>query len=278
MYLSQLGYLVILVVCFSQTSLHGYEISFEDEDWEGHTFLVSYGGSGNTWLRYCLEFLTKRPTFRPDLPAIIRSDSKKIELDMVTKHMRKPINNTIPLGVDYSKKPILKSHEIEEVIKKIPKASSATLILLMRNPKECLYRLPKATAENILASLSDPQFSFYKNLQAFNRWNPNKRFIIYYEDIIQKPEQTLFELLTFLGEDDRYLSVFMRDFAYHKQCSIDFYHFTNHISQSKGKDPLYHSKKLSREQRIAIDNVLKKTRPYLWKNYLLRYQEPENEY
>ena len=27
------------------------------------TWLLSYSRSGNTWIRYCLEFFTERPTF-----------------------------------------------------------------------------------------------------------------------------------------------------------------------------------------------------------------------
>lgn len=259
------------LVC-SHNIVIGQEISNDQKNFDRHTFLVSFGGSGNTWLRYCLEFLTKRPTLK------YRTSYKnvdKILLDTTTKHMKLPINNTIPLGVDYSKPPIFKVHQFRLVspLEKVNRKSNAIFILLLRNPKECVLRNSSCNFQKAAAHLGNPNFSFYQNLKIFNKWNPKTRKIVYYEDLIERPEKTLKELLDFLGEDDQHLSEFMQNYAFHKEQSLEFYKFTNHASKSKGASAIFYSTKLSSEERTALDDVIKSTQPLLWDKYLIRYAE-----
>lgn len=248
-------------------------ISISQEDLNHHTFLVSYGGSGNTWLRYCLEYLTKRPTLK------FRSTYKtldKIRLDTTTKHMKLPINNAIPLGVDYSNPPIFKVHlfKKETPLKKFSKLTKAVYIMLVRNPKECVLRNSGSSFETAYNRLSQVNFSYYVNLKIFDAWNPKSKKIVYYEDLIEQPEKTLKELLDYLGEDDQYLSSFMQDYEFHKQRSLEFYKFTMHSSKSKGQSAIFHSNKLTDQQKQALDEIVKTTYPLLWKKYLKRYAEP----
>lgn len=98
-------------------------------DYNGRkTFLLSYPCSGNTWTRYCLEYLTQRPSFNA----------------WIVDRRNKPIGWQANFEVDLNKAPILKAHRIEtETFDK----DTDQLILIVRNPKEAIrraeYRLDK---------------------------------------------------------------------------------------------------------------------------------------
>lgn len=263
--------IIFLVACLSECLISALELSLKDEDLNKQTFLVSYGGSGNTWTRYCLEFLTKRPTLHIPIEEFNNNPSKIFEIDTTTKDMINPINNTIPLGVDYSKLPIVKFHHFSRFFPPSKFANKSTLfILLIRNPKECLLR--GGTVKD-LKNFGRSSAPFFANLQIYDNWNPKTRKLIYYEDLIEHPRKTLKSILDFLGEDDRYLNDFMLHFEQHKQNSLDFYTFTDHVSRTKGKKSLFYSNKLTKQKKIAIDNAIKNANPQLWNKYLVRYEE-----
>lgn len=245
------------------TRLSAVEITFEEEDWDRLTFLVSYGSSGNTWLRYCLEFLTKRPTTR------LVEIKKSVTLDTKTKGMKTPINNTYEMGVNYKNPPILKVHNFLEnyPIEKFSKKTQSKYILLIRNPKECLKR------QNTLSLLNETDFHFYQNIEVYDRWNPKTRKLIYYEDLILQPREVLSDLLEFLEADDRYLDPFMNDFAFHQNRSLNFFEETNHESFTKGAALTYHSSQLTLKKKREIDRTIKNIKPLLWERYLKRYAE-----
>ena len=79
-------------------------------------YLVSYQHSGNTWVRYCAEYVSKRPTH----------GHRKFSISERN-------NNFLDIKIDDD--PILiKRHEIElgEILK------DDTFILLLRDPSECI--------------------------------------------------------------------------------------------------------------------------------------------
>lgn len=97
--------------------------------------------------------------------------------------------------------------------------------------------------------------------------------IVYYEDLMKYPEKTLKELLKFLGEDDKFLSDFMKDFEFHKKQSLEFYEFTLHKSKTKGKKTIFYLNKISDEEKKVLDEIIETTHPIFWKKYLMRYAE-----
>jgi len=85
--------------------------------------LLSYPRSGNTWLRYCIEFLTERPTFG------------------YIKKIRNGTHIDTPFFKEYlTNEPIaLKRHEWDEDEAR-SKRAYRKIILLIRNYKEVMLR------------------------------------------------------------------------------------------------------------------------------------------
>ena len=95
------------------------------------TTLLSYPRSGNTWLRYCIEFLSKKPTAIPG--------SKNLGGNSICE--------VIPnMGVDIKAHPICgKSHNTLDLNKK------HKVIVLVRDYKEAIVRHYKMLAKDTCA-------------------------------------------------------------------------------------------------------------------------------
>jgi len=79
-----------------------------------NNYLVSYGHSGNTWARYIVEFLTKKPTHGHRAFSISERGDNFLDIDLDAK----------PL--------LIKRHTLEDVTDK------DYFILLLRDPSECI--------------------------------------------------------------------------------------------------------------------------------------------
>lgn len=240
-------------------------------DYKGQrTFLLSYPRSGNTWLRYCLEYLTARPT-------------------MHRFNMKDPMNQ--PLGwcadfpVDCNKPPIEKVHTKREMQRAEYDPENDLLIVIVRNPKEAIARhLNKDITFKTFKggrgklSLGSP-YTYFENLMVYNSWKPENRILIYYEDLITDPDDVLTALLLFLNEPLDNLYIFMQNFAEHKKNAISIYQKSEKESKTKGDDLLFHSKKMSPDHRKEIDSWAEQLYPELWRTYLKdRYAEENNIY
>lgn len=225
---------------------------------QNRTFLLSYPRSGNTWTRYCIEYLTQRPSFNRFNP----------------KH-----NINFPLGwladfpIDITKPPIEKVHFKQELKKTEANDAQDALILIVRNPKEALIRhAGKAILMEAIASntLNQKLQIYFEALRIFDSWRSPKKLLIYYEDLMQDPKNTLIKILEFLNEPFDRLQEFLSNYQMHKKKCLSLYK----VSESAGNDVLYHSKSLSIEERRQIDNWVKEQAPVVWEKYLKnRYSE-----
>ncbi len=235
------------------------------------TYLLSFPGSGNTWLRYCLEYLTKHPT-----------------LEMRTQKITKincPIGYWCDMGTDYTKSPIWKVHYIDHM-----KAMGAfdpqheTLIVIVRNPKEALARIYNVLSmRNKNTALEDPTakdlfnntltMRYFDILKLYDAWHPEKRYMVYYEDLITDPNNTLQGLLKFLGIDDDHLEDFMAHYDMHKQRSLNLYETQEDRSLTHGNKIRHHAQLVSPQERAKLDAYIEHVFPSVWSNYLQRYDE-----
>lgn len=227
--------------------------------------LLSYPRSGNTWLRYCIEFLTKKPT-------IGYTSSNASEFD------KKSLGyfNT-EMGVDLKSDPILIKRHMVGYTNGDPAewSENDNLILIVRNYKEVLIRhnngnsnintLKKGCSSHIISN------NYIQLIEYYNNFNGNKK-IFYYEDILKNLEITLKEMLDFLNVSDEYLEKFIENIDYHKQKSINIYG----NSRTKGKSTKSHSNKLTKEEKLSWDGWLKSNHKGLSEKYLSRYYEKEN--
>ena len=231
---------------------------------ENKVFLLSYPRSGNTWTRYCLQFLTKRPTFSHYPRGSFSKWREWINFSQKAK-----------IGVDYSKDIIWKihfRHYFELVGDYNPETDK--LIMISRNYKECLIRHlgAKIFADNFENNLD--VLSYLDNFQLFDEWPEDNRVLIYYEDLIQHPKETLKKVLLFLGENLSYLNSFIENYNKHRNNSIGFYTSNIGPSVTHGNTITYHGNKLNKEKRIEIDQKIAKMAPAIWEKYLKNmYQE-----
>ena len=116
--------------------------------------------------------------------------------------------------------------------------------------------------------------SYFKNLRLYDQWNPEKRLLIYYEDLIIKPQETYEKLVEFLGEKPIYIDPFLESFEEHKQNAIKIYTKYQVQSVTQGNAVVYHSKELDDATRRAIDKKIAQLYPGIWNKYLKhRYSE-----
>lgn len=225
---------------------------------EENTWLFSYPRSANTWTRYCLEYLTTRPTFhRFNFHSTVNI----------------PLGWTAGFEVNLNKPPIYKVHHFSEIQRAGGDISADTLILLVRNPKEALTRqVGKNKLLQIIRSNSthhDVEL-YFSELHAYIKWNANKKIIIHYEDLIQDPVNTLVRLLDFLKEPADRLELFMQNYEAHRKTARSIYK----EAVSDGNDVFFHSKKLTLEERQEIEAWIVKRHPELWDTFLKdRYSE-----
>ena len=231
------------------------------------TFLLSYPRSGNTWMRYCLEYLTGRPTiYRPFLA----------------------YENNSPLGwaagfeVDCTKPPIEKVHNKQEMEQQQYDCQNDLLILIVRNPKEALSRQEKKQLTFDLlsknagaSSLRYAPDTYFADIALYDSWKPENRLLIYYEDLLAKPTQTLKKILLFLYEPIDRLDNFINEYEVHKQKAIEMYK----VSESEGNDLLFHSRLINLDHRKQIDEWIAQLYPFIWQEYLReRYAEENLDY
>lgn len=234
------------------------------------TFLLSYVRSGNTWMRYCLEYLTSRPSFQ-------RGNLKS--------KMNQPLAWSADFDIDCDKPPIEKAHSRGEIEKCIGNYDQDLLVVIVRNPKEALIRHKgnKITFNYLLEEGSGIDIGmphvYFENLMAYESWNPKNRLLIYYEDLVASPRETLTQVLLFLNESVENIDYFMQKYDEHKKKSIAIYKRHQGKSETQGNDLLFHSKKMSTEKRKEIDGWIEQLYPEIWYTYLKdRYAEENNTY
>lgn len=226
------------------------------------TFIFSFPGSGNTWIRYCLEYLTGRPSFA-------RINRKMHPVDL-------PLGFMVPFPLDFDKPPLEKAHSVQDIKLSNGSVNRDYLIFILRNPKEVFVRNRKPediTKLLISGMFNAPMRSYFDDIRIYHDWCADKKILIYYEDLIKYPETTLATLLDFIKEPNALLEEFIQNYAQHKKTALAIKeilspNFTN------GQEAIYHSARLNKEDRIKIDSIIKKIYPNEWKNYLEeRYEE-----
>ena len=142
-------------------------------------FLLSYPRSGNTWMRYCLESLTKRPT-----------------LEYLGGNEFPGLNEWWPFSmkfanIDISKDIIWKIH-FRYVLKKAGyfNKNRDKIILLLRDYKEALIRNKGIHIFDGNFFIKKAVQRFLDNLVLFDEWSPENRLLIHYEDLIKSPKPT----------------------------------------------------------------------------------------
>ncbi len=217
---------------------------------EAQGWLLSSAKSGNTWVRYCIEQLTDYDTS----PSLLE---------------KKPPGTPL----------MIKAHLLESDTYEMNN-SSKKLILLVRNYKELICRYSSRNEKHrinlqkvnaILQLINAGTWHYFFNLEDYDRWSEDKKLLIYYEDLIEKPSETLARLVRFLDGDPERVKNFMARYEEHKRKALRIYDREYAGSDTKGKGTLHHSKKLSTRFLQQIDDLVREHYPEIMEKYLLRY-------
>jgi hypothetical protein len=219
--------------------------------------LLSFPRSGNTWIRYCIEYITKRPTGNPYTFA----------KDPREKSINSPLGNSFDLGVNLKKPIVIKDHGCGD----FPLNEANYLIFVVRDYKECLIR-NTVSYQAALDSLLEPNSLFMNNIKIYDRWDSKKRLFLYYEDIITNLEASLLKIADFFQEGHENIQPFLDDIERHKKNALEIYDQAGG-SVTKGKDLHFHANKLTQFQRLQLDEACENNDPELYQKYLIKYKE-----
>lgn len=251
-------------------------------------YLLSYPRSGNSLLRYLIEFVTKRPTLA------FQRTNDKINL---------PLGLSLPeLGTNMYLDPVWKVHTDQKIKdQKCYTPESTRLILILRNYKENLFReaqvwrlslfdghnnLNGNVVRNIFSwycrnnkmSTYDMDYQLYgnngrqlyfENIAFYDQLPKENKLLIYYEDLLQNPEKELFRICDFFHCSYEYIELLMKDYAKYSKRILAFYP----ENKTNGTEKIHYSHKYSSKQRLIIDRYVRDHYPKLWNKYLKRYAE-----
>ncbi|MHA1661089.1 MAG: hypothetical protein ACTSUT_18475 [Promethearchaeota archaeon] len=194
-------------------------------------YLLSYPRSGNTFTRYILETLTNYRSI--GYPG---SSSMNGEVNFTDK------------GV------IIKRHGFEwcsigpELRKEKESLSGAKLLLLIRNPLECIIRHQGLADVLDFCNSTTNKFNyFFENVKMFNEYGMGKK-IIYYEDMISEPLLYIEELSKFVNNPAMTAQDFMKNYEYHfDKCRKDYGQ-----AQSDGKTRIVYSSTMKASEKLKF--------------------------
>jgi hypothetical protein len=120
--------------------------------------------------------------------------------------------------------------------------------------------------------MQSSELYYFNSLQIFDNY-PEKKLLIYYEDFIANPEETLKELSQFTNQSCN-LDEFLMNLQKHKQSSLQYYKTVGTFNSfTKGDNPLHFSQNFTTEEKCEIDAFVAKNYPILMQKYLYRYKE-----
>lgn len=221
--------------------------------------LASFPRSGNHWVRYIIEFFSKRPT--------VGCGGKKWSTEDDGPLFEK-------LGkVGYYKelKPIVKKrHYIQK------EDIDKNLILIIRDPLECIVRqglkgnFPKFT--NIMIPKLSTEYCDL--IRQFDTWK-KKKCLIYYEDLLLNINSIIKKVLEFLDIQKYNIKDLTDNLDYHKKISINYYVNTaKSPSHTKGNTISHHINRIDNATQELLTNKIKTTLSMpLYNKYLKRYRK-----
>lgn len=184
-------------------------------------YLVSYNHSGNTWVRYCVEYVTKRPTHGHRIFSVSERANNILNINTTSK----PV--------------LLKRHEI----KKGEITSNDNFILLLRHPTECI----KENQNEIF------EFAKYYFLIDAYENHSGEKSVYYFKNLFDK--KTIYDIIikcSVIVDNDRMTDLF-NNWDFHKKQSLSMYQNKTNV---KGHSLLNIPKKLLEHELIKKCNTI----------------------
>lgn len=233
-------------------------------------YLLSYPRSGNTWVRYMVEYLTQRPTYyhieykEKDPPIGARDSSLNVNLE------EEPV--------------MLKRHWFKSNDQLDPDKDS--IILLIRNYKEVIPRhhceAPSEKFPTLASRFSgemrgseNSECDYIKVIVDYDNWSGKKTFF-YYEDLVRNPHSIFTELYKIFKLEDINISLdryenFKKNMEHHRTNGIKNYH-TKSWTKGKVNQLDFHQKQVNPDLLHSVTVKLKKQYPKIFEHYLSCYE------
>ncbi len=218
----------------------------------GYICVLGYPESGGFWLDISLNDMLSTL----DQRGVIRSDP----------HLKRLSYSAVQLGLE-----------------KLDKSQNY-LIVIVRNYRECMmlrylenpemsldvlkreYQVLSESAADLTVGAN-----YAANLKWYDEWDEGKRFLVYYEDLIQYPEATFKALIRLLGKDETLVDQFMDHFIEKRKLAFG----DPRELELLNKGLLYHTSLMPKEKILAVDEFMKTKYPAYWEKYLCRYEYQE---
>lgn len=207
--------------------------------------LISYSRCGTNWVLHMIEFMSQ---------------------------------GKVPRGMDKNGPFVVdRAHMGFKVINGYKKA-----ILLLRDYKECIVRhhgvetVQSSDIESFLnkTSGSQPPNWYIKNIESFERFKGDKH-VVYYEDLIQYPQESISSLASFLGLPGDLAKAYIDQIESFSNQSLSEYQALGHTTETHNnrENLKFHQQKLSGEELETFDSYFKSQlqRKGLFEKYLSRY-------
>ena len=151
------------------------------------------------------------------------------------------------------------------------------IVFLLRNYRECTNSHRGSNEKQKLkdVTLLQPNSQNYISLlKMFDNYDPDKKLLVYYEDLMTDPKIQLEKILEFLEHhNSKKLDEFIEGIDNHREISLNKYHQRFKTKTDGNPDRLlFHSSQLSSEFKNQIDSTVEKSHPELFQKYLLRYK------
>jgi len=253
--------------------------------------LLSFPRTGSCWLAYCIHWLTGLRS-RTDLIHEGVSKEEAWNLDEFD-----PKYDLFKTHGHWGGLPSLIEQQKQRY-------GGLALVVILRDYKEAIPReLRQYGLEAIKSKLTgnwNNGTDYMAVLKTFHEQSlqvSNKTFLVYYEDLIQKPQEVLTQLSEYLiglGFAVQPVADFMVDYAEHRNRSLALYEFGDpHLFTRIGEQQLqttqvrpcitkgealkFHALNIPEPGRIELDLYLQNNFAELYNLYLSRYSESANE-
>ncbi len=229
-------------------------------------FFSSPPRSGTHWMMYIMQYFSKRLISSKRAGEDASADKCCIGRDHYS------------FGCDPSKPLIHVRHEVNQFFRdsfafEPPKRNVDQFVLIVRNPVESAIRSYMhgrgLSYEELLCKFQKQGYRvLVNNLNFYDRWPSERRLLVYYEDLMEFPLETITRIVTFLGESTDLVADFIEHLDGHKTTCLTQYK----QSMTQGKDLTYHSRQLSEQQLQRLEEIIKESDIKVWKKYLGRYE------
>lgn len=241
--------------------------------------LCSEPSSGNSWCRYALEYLTKRPSTR----FFLQYRYDKRSYFALSPSYRTWFNAINPpwgiqypdIGINFSKAPIIKRHAPRAVYQQagmlpLIYPSKDKLILIVRDYREIYFKKTDKSPHILNVNYLD---NYFELLRFFDLYPNSRKLLLYYEDLFAKPEEAFSKVLDFTEDSKRHLDRFLKELPFHQgRCSF-LYNLPQH-AESLGKKNFSYTKNIPKRLLCLLEKKIKESHSRLFTKYLKRYELP----